>query len=127
MAACFVAVEIKTGAIAAFYTLASAGIVLSDLPPELVKKLPRYPSVPAVRIGRLAVDTRFQGHGLGGALLGDALHRVLASAPAAYALLVDAKDERAASFYRHHGFISLISQPRILFLPVATAQRALLG
>lgn len=127
MATCFVAVEIETGTIAAFYTLASASIPLTDLPPDIVKKLPRYPSVPAVRIGRLAVDTRFQGSGLGGALLADALQRVLASAPAAYALLADAKDEAAASFYRHHGFISFVSQPRILFLPVATAQRALLG
>jgi GNAT superfamily N-acetyltransferase len=127
VAACFVAIEVVSGRVAAYYTLASAGIPFHDLPAEISKKLPRYPSIPAVRIGRLAVDSRFQRHGLGGALLADALQRVLASGPAAYALLVDAKDERAVEFYRHHGFLGLDSQPRVLFLPVATAQRALLS
>jgi GNAT superfamily N-acetyltransferase len=125
VAACFVAVEAASGSVAAFYTLASAGIPMTDLPAEIVKKLPRYPSIPAVRIGRLAVDRRFQGRGLGAALLADALHRVLDSAPAAYALLVDAKDEAAVAFYRHYGFISLASEPRTLFLPVAVAEKAL--
>jgi len=125
VATCFVAVEAATGKVAAYYTLTSAGIPISDLPPEIVKKLPRYPSIPAVRIGRLAVDTRFQGKGLGGAMLGDALQRVLSSAPATYALLVDAKDEKAVAFYQHHGFIPLASQPRTLFLPLATAAKSL--
>lgn len=126
VATCFVAVEAAGGHIAAYYTLASAGIPLTDLPLDVARRLPRYPSIPAVRIGRLAVDTRFQKRGLGGALVGDALQRVLASAPAAYALLVDAKDEHAADFYRHHGFINLVSQPQILFLPLVTAQKAFL-
>ena len=125
VASCFVAIETATGQVAAYYTLASAGIPITELPPEIIKKLPRYPSIPAVRIGRLAVDVRFQGKGLGGAMLADALERVLSSAPATYALLVDAKDEKAVAFYRHHGFISLASQPRTLFLPVATAAKLL--
>lgn len=124
VANCFVAVEISTGLVAAFYTLASAGIPITDLPADLTKKLPRYPSIPAVRIGRLAVDLKFQGRGLGGALLADALDRVIASPPAAFALLVDAKDDRAVAFYRHHGFIALNLQPRALFLPIATATKA---
>lgn len=126
VANCFVAVEGETGQVAAYYTLAAAGIPVTDLPPELVKKLPRYPSIPAVRVGRLAVDTRFQGRGLGAALLGDALRRVMASPPAAYALLVDAKDDRAVAFYRHHGFIALARQPMTLFLPASTAEKVLL-
>jgi len=126
VANCFVAVEGETGQVAAYCTLAAAGIPVTDLPPELVKKLPRYPSIPAVRVGRLAVDTRFQGRGLGAALLGDALRRVMASPPAAYALLVDAKDDLAVAFYRHHGFIALARQPMTLFLPVSTAEKVLL-
>ncbi len=126
VATCFVAVEVTTKLVAAYYTLASAGIPITELPPDLAKKLPRYPSIPAVRVGRLAVDARFQGRGLGGALLADALRRVMGSAPAVYALLVDAKDEKAAAFYRHHGFIALLSQPLTLFLPVATAEKSLL-
>ena len=126
VATCFVAVAEETGKVAAYYTLAAAGIPLTDLPPEIVKKLPRYPSIPAVRVGRLAVDTRFQGRGLGAALLADALRRVMASPPAAYALLVDAKDEHAVAFYRHHGFVPFGAQPMTLFIPVATAERMLL-
>jgi GNAT superfamily N-acetyltransferase len=62
----------------------------------------------------------FKGQGLGGALLADALDRAARSEIAAYALLVDAKDESAAAFYRHHGFIPLPDTPLTLFLPLAT-------
>ena len=68
MSACFVAND-NVGQIAGYYTLASASILLSDLPETLAKKLPRYPSVPAVRMGRLAVSDSFKGKGLGAALL----------------------------------------------------------
>src|ERR1700720_2891137 len=61
LANCFVGVEGATGDIAAFYTIAPAGIPTPDLPPEETKRLPRYPTLPAVRIGRLAVDQRFRG------------------------------------------------------------------
>jgi hypothetical protein len=49
------------GALRAYYTLASASVLLADLPANLRKKLPRYPTVPSVRMGRLAVDQAFQG------------------------------------------------------------------
>ncbi len=127
VANCFVAVELNTGRVAAYYTLASASILLSDLPPEQAKRLPRYPTLPAVRIGRLAVDSRFQGRGLGMGLLADAALKTLGAAPAAFALLVDAKHERAAEFYRHHGFEPFASLPRCLYLPLATAEKTLLG
>jgi ribosomal protein S18 acetylase RimI-like enzyme len=117
--ACFVALS-KDGRIAGYYTLSSASVFLGDLPAKLIKKLPRYPSVPAVRMGRLAVDQAFKGQGLGGALLADALTRVIRSEIAAYALVVDAKDNTAADFYRHHGFLETASQPLTLFLPLAT-------
>ena len=117
--ACFVALS-NDGGVAGYYTLASASIFLGDLPARLVKKLPRYPSVPAVRMGRLAVDLLFRGQGLGGALLADALARVIRSEIAAYALVVDAKNEGAADFYRHHGFLETENKPLALFLPLAT-------
>jgi ribosomal protein S18 acetylase RimI-like enzyme len=124
VANCFVAVEALSGNVAAYYTLSSGGLLMTDLPPESVKKLPRYPTVPAVRIGRLAVDRRYQGRGLGAAMLADALIRTLKAGPAAFALLVDAKNQSAAAFYRHHGFLECVSQPKALFLPVATAEKA---
>jgi ribosomal protein S18 acetylase RimI-like enzyme len=124
IANCFVAAETATGLVAAYYTIAAASIPFVDLPPEESKRLPRYPTLPAVRIGRLAVDQEFQGRGLGGALLLDAARR---SPPAVYTLLVDAKNDQAVVFYQKFGFRTLASQPRILFLPLATAEKALLG
>ena len=120
-AACFVALT-DTDRIAGYYTLASASLLLADLPAEVGKKLPRYPTVPAVRMGRLAVDDAFKGQGLGGALLADALERAIRAEIAAYALMVDAKDTSAAAFYAHHGFIALPDSSLTLFLPLATAR-----
>jgi len=122
VAACFVAITDEQR-VAGYYTLASASVGLNDLPEATAKKLPRYPSVPAVRMGRLAVDLEFKGLGLGGALLADALQRAAQAEIAAYALIVDAKDQTAASFYRHHGFIALPSSSLRLFLPLATVAR----
>ena len=72
------------------------------------------------------MDKRFQGRGLGGAMLINAAHRSLYAEAAAYTLLVDAKNDQAVAFYQHHGFRSLTSQPRTLFLPLAVAQKAFL-
>ena len=124
MANCFVAIEVATSRIAAYYTLSSASIPMIDLPSEETKRLPRYPTLPAVRIGRLAVDHGFQGRGLGAALLADAAHRAKHADIAAFTLLVDAKNEQAVAFYQHHGFRTLVSQPKTLFLPLATARKA---
>jgi len=74
--ACFTALN-TSGRVAGYYTLASASILLTDLVESLAKKLPRYPNVPAVRMGRLAVDQDFKGKGLGAALLADALRRAV--------------------------------------------------
>ena len=71
---------------------AKAGVLLADRPEALAKKLPRYPSVPTVRMGRLAVDQAFKGQGLGAALLADALRRAVTAEIAAYA---------PASAYQH--------------------------
>jgi ribosomal protein S18 acetylase RimI-like enzyme len=120
VAACFVALR-DGQRIAGYYTLASASLLLVDLPARTGKKLPRYPTVPAIRMGRLAVDQEFKGQGLGGALLADAFDRAVRSEIAAFALIVDAKDEAATAFYRHHGFIAL-PDSLSMFLPLATAK-----
>ena len=125
VAACFVALS-SDGRIAGYYTLASASVFLGDLPGKFIKNLPRYPSVPAVRMGHLAVDDACKGQGLGSALLADALQRVIRSELAAYALVVDAKDATAAEFYRYHGFIETAGEPLTLFLPLATASGLLI-
>lgn len=122
VAACFVALT-DAQRIAGYYTLASASLLLADLPASTGKRLPRYPTVPTIRMGRLAVDQAFKGKGLGGALLADALKRAARSEIAAFAMMVDAKDDMAAAFYRHHGFIAMPDSPLTLFLPLATVRR----
>lgn len=125
LANCFVASETASGQVAAYYTLAAASVPMTDLPPDVTRKLPRYPSIPAVLLGRLALDRNFQRRGLGAALLADAVGRVLASPLAAHLILVDATDESAAEFYRHHGFLPIPGRPLTLYLPIATAAKAL--
>lgn len=121
---CFVAISTDTqdAQIAGFYTLASSSIALPDLPAALARKLPRYPLVPAVRMGRLAVAKAHHGKGLGAALLANALQRASHSDIAAYALVVDAKDAQAATFYAHHGLQALPDAQRTLFMPLASVK-----
>lgn len=125
VASCSVVVETLTGQVAAYYTLSAASVPLVDLQPEETKHLPRYPTLPAVRIGRLAVDQRFQKRGLGTALLADAALRTLQAPPAVPAFLVDAKNDGAVAFYERYGFRVLVGRPRTLFLLLATARRVL--
>lgn len=120
---CFVVVFVETGDIAAYYTMASASIPTPDLPEEEIKRLPRYPTMPAIRIGRLAVDKKHQGRGVGRMLVVDAMNKALTSPAATYALLVDAKDDQAVLFYQKNSFRQLTGLPRILFLPLATVQK----
>lgn len=124
--ACYVAVDQTTERIAGYYTLSMGGVQLGDLPKKTAKRLPRYPQVPVVRLGRLAVDLRYRGQRLGASLLADAVGKSLSSEIAAYAIVVDAKDDSAAAFYEHHGFIKLSHDPRTLFLPLGDVLKKLL-
>jgi ribosomal protein S18 acetylase RimI-like enzyme len=113
LAYCFVAVG-EDNSVAGFYTLAATSIALDRLSPDRVKYLPRYPVVPAVLLGRLAVATAHQGKRLGGALVVDALLRSARSEIVGHLMVVDAKDETAASFYEHLGFERLPDDHRRL-------------
>ncbi|MGZ4955183.1 MAG: GNAT family N-acetyltransferase [Methylobacter sp.] len=115
---CYVALETGANRVAGYYTLSAGGIPLIDMPEDIIKRLPRYPSVPVARLGRLAIDVDFQGRRLGGALLWDAIIRALRSEVAVFALVVDAKDDHAEAFYRHHGFTNFDSLPQQLILPL---------
>ena len=117
--ACYVAVELATGRVAGYYTLAASGVPLGELPEGLVRKLPRYPLVPVARLGRLAVGLAYRGQKLGAALLWDAVMRSLRSEVAVAALVVDAKDAAAEAFYRHHGLGRLEGEGWRLVLPLA--------
>ena len=120
-AACFVARDIATDRVAGFYTLSSSNVPLDEVPEPLAKKLPRYPTVPAVLIGWLGRHTDYAGQGLGEALLYDAVKTVATAPIGAHAIFADAIDDKAAAFYAAFGFTPLIRRPHTLFLPIATA------
>ena len=117
VASCFIAIDGEE-AVAGYYTIAATSLLLDRLPPERAKRLPRYPLVPAVLLGRLAVASTHQGKRLGGALVADALLRATRAEVMAYAMVVDAKDEAAARFYQHLGFEPLTDEPRRLIRPL---------
>jgi GNAT superfamily N-acetyltransferase len=125
VSACFVAVERSSRAVVGYYTMAASSVPLPDIAAATAKKLPRYPLVPAVRVGRLAVAESHRGQGLGAGLLIDAIERALRSEIVAYAMVVDAKDDAAVAFYKHHGFTAFTSAPMSLYLPLAEAAKAL--
>ncbi len=112
--------ERDPGRVLGFYTLSSASVERFAFPHSFSKQLPAYP-IPCVLLGRLAVCRSVQGTGLGADLLIDALRRVLLASETAvgvYAVLVDAKSEQAAAFYRKYGFHQSVQEPNRLFLMV---------
>lgn len=120
----FVALQAGAPTVCGYYSLSAANFQRYELPADKAKRLPRYP-VPAALLGRLAVDDGMKGKGLGAFLLMDALNRLLLATQtlAVHAVIVDAKDDAAAAFYRKYGFIPFAGGARRLFLPMATIRR----
>ncbi len=125
IATCFVAVSIEAKDVAGYHTLTATSVALDALSPEIAKKLPRYPVVPAVLLGRLAVARTYQRKGLGSALVADALLRTSRAELGIFAMVVDAKDEAARRFYEQYGFTRLAGEHLRLCLPIATGLRAI--
>lgn len=124
VAATFVLHDVEQSAIVGFYTLSATAILATELPPEVTKRLPRYPSLPAVLLGRLAVAVRYHGQGFGEMLLLDALHRAYVyDEIAAMAVVVDAKDDAARRFYERYNFRRFLSEEYRLFLTMTTIAR----
>lgn len=126
-AKCFVAApDDAPSRILGFYTLSPASLDYARTPALAKKGLARY-DVPVFRLGRLAVDRRFHGRGLGGALLLRAAHRCLRVVEdvGGVALLIDAKNERAARWYESYGSLRLEDTPLSLVLPLALAADAI--
>ena len=123
VAATFVLAEKDKPAILGFYTLAATSVRLVDLPEPTAKKLPRYPLVPAILLGRLAVEQSQRGKVYGELLLIDALRRCLDTKDIGWtAVVVDAKDEKAVAFYERYHFIRFAPTTMQLFLPRATIE-----
>ncbi len=120
-AACYVLIEKASERMAGFYTLSSHSIPLTELPAEVARKLPRYPSVPAVLIGWLGRDAGYRGQHVGAMLLADAITRLAAAPVGIHAICADAIDDAAAAFYQEHQFQPFVSRPNGFFLPMKTA------
>jgi GNAT superfamily N-acetyltransferase len=111
-----------------FYSLSPASVEYARTPEMVRRGLARY-DVPGFRLARLAVDRKFQGHGLGGQLLLAAGRRcLLASAEVGgVALVIDAKNDRVAAWYTSYGAVPLLDAPLSVMLPLATIKAALIA
>jgi GNAT superfamily N-acetyltransferase len=120
----YVAVAEDGATVTGFVTVSAGQIATPSLPAQ--PKLPRYPA-PVLRIGRLAVDARHQGKGIGQDLLAFALRLAVefSQRVGLYAVVVDAKHDEAKAYYLKLGFIACVDSPLCLYLPVATLERAL--
>jgi len=100
-----------------YYTLSAAQVDVDQLAEHERRRLPRYP-IPCFRMGRFAIEQDLQGQGMGKILLGCAVDRCLQARQevAAFALIVDAKDVDAKSFYEHFGFVAFTGKPLSLYL-----------
>ena len=125
----FVLYDPELNRIAGYYTLSASAIALENVPSEVQRKLPRYPLVPVILLGRLAIDLDYRNQGLGETLLFDALRRSLdvgTQQIAATAVIVDALNDPARGFYERYGFQRLANDEYRLFLPMKTIKRALI-
>jgi GNAT superfamily N-acetyltransferase len=115
----YVTTRVESNVVVAYYSLVYAAINQKELPAKLKKGLGKY-DIPVMLLARLAVDHREQGKGIGKALVKDAILRTIHAAEIAglKLLLVHAKDQGAADFYRKYGFEAVIDDPLKLFLPV---------
>jgi ribosomal protein S18 acetylase RimI-like enzyme len=125
LAKCFLAIHIETSAVAGYYTLSASTVSIHDLPKG--RNFGRYTSIPAVLLGRLAVDRRFQGKGLGRDLLIDAMSRTIRSDIASALFHIEAKNDQAAAFYRRHGFQAFPAAPHHFFMPIQDIRRMFSG
>ena len=109
-----------------YYCLSAATVLLDAVPGEVAKHLGRQPSVPTTLMGRLAIATKYKCQGLGELLLWDALKRSEEKSReiGSVAVIVDAKDERAATFYEKFGFHRFADPPLRLYIMMATIAAA---
>lgn len=125
LSACFVIKEKDTNLIKGYYTLSNASIPLEFVPIEIQKNLPSsYKSIPAILLGRLAIDNKFQGQGIGKLILIDALKRSyqISKVIGSFAVIVDPIDQKAVRFYNKYGFVNLPDSGK-MFLPMKTISK----
>ncbi len=124
LTACFVSIDAKSGLIQGYYTLSNSRVPLAQVPESFRKKLtPSYTAVPTTLLGRLAIDQKYQGKGLGKLLLIDALKRSYFTGEqiGSYSVIVDPIDSAAQQFYEKYGFIQFPDSGK-MFLAMTTVE-----
>ena len=112
--------------VVAFYSLAASSVERRRVSSRVGRSMPE--PIPVILLGQLAVDSDYQGRGLGSDLLFDAGRRALAAAGVigARAILVQALDEQVARFYQHHGFTRFSDdEPLMMILRIAELSAAM--
>lgn len=123
VATVYVAVDTtRENTIVGFYTLSATAVATTTLPSDITKRLPRYPVLPAVLLGRLARDERWHGQKIGPRLMSDAFDRIMAISAqiGAVFMVVEAKDDAAREFYERFAFRLFPNSEDKLYLPLAT-------
>lgn len=128
-AAVWVLYDQASSHVAGYDTLSAFGVRPHSIPAEFLKKLPHYDPLPAILLGRLAVDSRYRGRRYGEMLLLDALRRSWEQSAiiGAVAVIVDAKDDSARAFYQHYDFTPVLDDEYRLYLPMKTIERMMHG
>lgn len=122
----YVLIDQDSGEVAGYFCLSAASAEYKSAPAGIQKGLARHP-VPVVLIGRLAVDRRYRGHGLGRFLVRDAIMRTVEAADriAVRAIMVQAKNSEAAAFYERLGFVASEGDPLLFFMTLKDAKKSL--
>lgn len=122
----FVVLDSRRDRLAGYHALAAASVRHATATERVRRDMPRHP-IPVILLARLAVDRRVQGRGLGAWLLADAMRRAASAAEAVgiRALVVQAVDDAARTFYEHHGLSPSVTDPQHLMILIKDIRAAL--
>lgn len=109
-----------------YYTIASASVLQAESPERVKGGMPRHP-IPAVILGRFAVDKQYQGRGIGKSLLMDALQRIakVSEEIGIRVIIADAKDQQAKAFYLRYDFTAFSEDSMRLYLLLKDLKKTL--